>query len=246
MTFFFRNQGKKNIQFTRQKIIGKPNSPTTHPQFQDPLSEGEWIERFCKISKQFDSSKFASIEFRKTIPHVKQAFENPKSNYECRTDIPFVRILHSEYPRLKYRRRKGEVKTVIHWGQRKLLMSEIEFLTTYARSGMTVVYAGAAPGTHLSYLSNLFPYVTFELYDPAPFTVRESAKIKIFTGNDGMFTDETAKKYSGRNDVLFICDVRSADWQQMEDEDTEEQVKQGNISLRFLFQLLNMKFIDSF
>jgi hypothetical protein len=106
-------------------------------------------------------------------------------------------------------------------------MSEIEFLTTYARDGMTVVYAGAAPGTHLAYLSHLFPNVTFELYDPAPFTVRESPRIKIFTGNDGMFTDETAKKYSGRNDVLFICDVRSADWQQLEEDDTEEQIKQG-------------------
>jgi hypothetical protein len=33
--------------------------------------------------------------------------------------------------------------TVIHWGQRKLLMCEMEFLTKYGQLAPLVVYAGA-------------------------------------------------------------------------------------------------------
>eukprot|EP00961_Rhodomonas_salina_P002887 39493-Rhodomonas_salina.1 len=58
---------------------------------------------------------------------------------------------------MPYRRRQGEEKTVVHWGQRKLLLSELEFLTAHGAAGATVVYAGAAPGTHTRYLLELFP-----------------------------------------------------------------------------------------
>jgi cap2 methyltransferase len=188
------------------------------------FSEQEWVCRFREVCKISASPHWSNPD---SSPHVKQAFANPSANYQCRTDNPFERILRPEHPSMTYRRRKGEVKTVIHWGQRKLLMSEIEFLTTYAQDGYTVVYAGAAPGTHISYLSSLFPNISFDLFDPAPFSLHEVPnKIRIFTGRDGMFTDETAKRYSNRNDIFFICDVRSADWQQQSDEETESQVIQ--------------------
>ena len=138
---------------------------------------------------------------------------NSASGYSTSADIPFARRLEADAPRLPYRRRKGEVKTVIHWGQRKLLLSEIEFLTLYGElsSSKVVVYAGAAPGTHISFLSMLFPELKFILYDPAPFTVPESDKINTI---QDLFTDEVAKTFEGRN-VLFICDIRSADWATM-------------------------------
>jgi hypothetical protein len=41
----------------------------------------------------------------------------------------FKRILRCDSLEEKYRRRKGEDKTTVHFGQRKLLLSEIEFLT---------------------------------------------------------------------------------------------------------------------
>lgn len=40
-------------------------------------------------------------------------------------------ILRVDSPKLPYRRRDNEVKTAIHWGQRKLLISEIEFFTIH-------------------------------------------------------------------------------------------------------------------
>lgn len=77
-------------------------------------------------------------------------------------------------------RRRGERKSTVHWGQRKLLLSEIEFLTLYSEPGITVVYAGAAPGTHIGYLSRLFPEVSrFVLVDPSPFTCQPSDRIVV-------------------------------------------------------------------
>jgi cap2 methyltransferase len=60
----------------------------------------------------------------------------------------------------------------IHIGQRKLLMSEIHFLTEVhryntAHTPMLCVYAGACPCTHLMVLLNMFPNVYFLLVDPA-------------------------------------------------------------------------------
>ena len=43
----------------------------------------------------------------------------------------FPRVLTDDCPRLAYRRRKGEDKRMLHWGQRKLLFSEIEFLVNH-------------------------------------------------------------------------------------------------------------------
>ncbi len=79
-------------------------------------------------------------------------FENKDAAYVSGThDGEVWRILEEDAPRAPYRRRKDEVKSVIHWGQRKLLVAEIEFLTMYAGTRKSdtpqpVVYAGAAPG----------------------------------------------------------------------------------------------------
>ena len=117
-------------------------------------------------------------------------------------------MLVPDAPRQEYRRRKGELKTVIHWGQRKLLLSEIEFLTKFGVSGATVVYAGAAPGTHTRYLIELFPELKFVLVDPAPFSSKLTQGPRCLLRQE-LFTDDVAQQYAGRDKVLFICDIRS-------------------------------------
>ena len=68
----------------------------------------------------------------------------------------------------------------MHWGQRKLLLSEIEFLARFSEPGITCVYAGAAPGTHIPYLTQLFPEVArFVLVDPSPFICKPSERIVV-------------------------------------------------------------------
>ena len=141
-------------------------------------------------------------------PHAQQA-SHPITN------IPFARTLEPDAPQKPYRRRADEEKTAIHWGQRKLLMSEIEFLlSTLPKSQQcVVVYAGAAPGTHVRILADMFPSHLFVLVDPAPFTVRpEKGRIII---HQCMFTDQLAEELRAELEpdthLLFISDVRSCD-----------------------------------
>lgn len=72
---------------------------------------------------------------------------------------------------LTYIPNRKNIKAQLHWGQRKLLLSEIQFITMYASKAKYVIYAGAAPGMHTLFLSELFPNHKFILIDPVEFKV---------------------------------------------------------------------------
>lgn len=127
---------------------------------------------------------------------------------------------------MPYKRRKGEFKSLVHWGQRKLLMSEIEFLANFGQPNVTLLYAGAAPGTHINYLSNLFPDINFVLVDPSPFTAKEIDKIKII---NGFFDDDLCRQYCNQQ-VLFISDIRTADSSKLTREDTELYIEKDQVA----------------
>lgn len=109
---------------------------------------------------------------------------------------------------LPYRPREGRKAHALHIGQRKLLLSEVDFLTDFARGGDTVVYAGAAPGIHIPLLAELFrrKRLKFVLYDPHKFIKMKSDRI---VAHREFFTEDTALKYAGRDDVLFVSDIRT-------------------------------------
>lgn len=74
-----------------------------------------------------------------------------------------------EYKDLKevpYFATKDWVKLGCHHGQRKLLLSEIQFLSAYGRECDIVIYVGSAPCSHLPVLLKLFPHIKFLLIDP--------------------------------------------------------------------------------
>lgn len=105
----------------------------------------------------------------------------------------------------KYERRNRAFKSNLHWGQLKLILTEIEFLTKVLKLHIVdtlplyFVYAGAAPGDHINYLQELFPSVFFELYDPNKFRVKDNDTLKTHVQ---FFTDVDAKywaKKAGRN-----------------------------------------------
>lgn len=125
------------------------------------------------------------------------------------------------------RKKRGELITVNHWGQRKLLMSEIEFLTRCTEPGktFTIVYAGAAPGSHTNYLADMFPDCKFVLVDPAPFVAEETKQIKIIKG---YMTDEIAEEYKDTENVMFVSDIRTANPRVMSAAQVEERVKIDN------------------
>ena len=105
-------------------------------------------------------------------------------NFKKDNPIDLSRILLNTAKRERYSKRTTKVTNVIHWGQRKLLLTEIEFLTMYFEKKTNdkptyVIYAGAAPGNHILYLSKLFPTVHFELYDPRNFSEKLTHKPKL-------------------------------------------------------------------
>ena len=65
----------------------------------------------------------------------------------------------------------------IHLGQRKLLLTEVNFLTGHGDFSKNIIYIGAAPGHHIEFLSTLFPNHTFYLYDPRDFSIKQNSKI---------------------------------------------------------------------
>src|SRR5665648_571148 len=78
-------------------------------------------------------------------------------------------FLNTSDPELSYRRRNDEEKTSIHWGQRKLGLVLIHFMTRYWDPSKVenpiVVYAGAAPGINIKIVASFFPEAEFHLYD---------------------------------------------------------------------------------
>jgi hypothetical protein len=96
-----------------------------------------------------------------------------------------------------------------HLGQLKLLMSEILFLTKFAKDKNKVVYVGAAEGYHISYLADMFPTLLFELWDATPFKLEIKKNIKLFKR---YFEETDAIQYSKEgNNILFISDIRNVE-----------------------------------
>ena len=150
-------------------------------------------------------------------PHAEQG--------EGRVGHIFTRSLCCRSPRKEYHTRKGELKSVIHWGQRKLLLSEIEFLLIADEPDAVVIYAGAAPGTHVQVLSEFFQGLHFILVDPAPFTVKPSRNITLIRA---LFTNRLAKqlrKQHATRPILFISDVRTGERGLDTDEVVETRVE---------------------
>lgn len=136
--------------------------------------------------------------------------------------------LKSNAARREYYSRKNqkELKYAVHWGQRKLLLSELEFLVFFwdpdKVQNPIIVYAGAAGGEHIPILPKLVPQIKkLHLYDPSPFHIKESEKIKIYHKK---FTNEDALKWSNRDDIFFISDIRTADYKVLTPNENEKKI----------------------
>lgn len=120
-------------------------------------------------------------------------------------------IIDSSTPEVPYTSRKDEIKTAVHWGQRKLFLTVLQFMTLYVKLERDIVpkivYAGAAPGHNIALLSKLFPTCEFHLYDMNKFSdlLNGNPKVKLYKQ---LFLDEDAKKWNGIDNVYFISDIR--------------------------------------
>lgn len=142
---------------------------------------------------------------------------------------PKYLMLTSSSPRLKYVNRPLNEKRNVHWGQRKLLLSEIQFLTDYGAEDYSdspiILYVGSAPGTHLISLINLFPDYEYHLYDPREFDSNLHSIPQIKSFNNMFFSDDEASKWSEVDrPIYFISDIRTADYLTMSKLEFEDAV----------------------
>lgn len=134
--------------------------------------------------------------------------EEEKAQYK--KPVPFNMQLVDSVPYIPYRRINNELKLSLHWGQRKLLMTEIFFLAKFSALSKTVLYAGSAPGTHIPFLLEIFPKHKFILYDPRDFSPKlrpfeKSGRVEIY---QEYMTDDVARKFQNQ-DILFVSDIRT-------------------------------------
>ncbi|GAX84492.1 hypothetical protein CEUSTIGMA_g11912.t1 [Chlamydomonas eustigma] len=144
-----------------------------------------------------------------------------------------------------------------HLGQRKLLVSEVQFLNDYyggsaldkePKAHPVVVYVGAAPGTHLLFMRLLYPEVSWVLYDGAAFDSRLRRYPETFELHNGYFTDAVCDalmaKAKKQRPLLFVCDMRSdaADHDQFESQVMRDMVTQGRWLRRMQPALSLLKF----
>jgi cap2 methyltransferase len=122
---------------------------------------------------------------------------------------------------LEYRRRRDDEKTCVSYGQRKLLLSLVSFLSKYTKNleSPIILYIGASPGNNIGICTHLFPNFEWHLYDPARFAITTDVKRNVFVYQK-YFDDETAKYWAerrkGRN-LIFISDIRTADYTKAKD-----------------------------
>lgn len=159
-------------------------------------------------------------------------------------------MLQDDAPRKKYERTQNweKKKHIIHWGQRKLFMSELWFLTKYGHLATCVVYAGAAPGTHIPFLVQLFPKHHFILFDPSNFDLKNLKNDKTNAKNrmvirQEYFTDEIAAQLAKDypDNILFISDIRTADPGKHEPELSEILVYNDNIKQKDWINIMKPK-----
>lgn len=163
--------------------------------------------------------------FAQENPHCRQVLTDPVSPFfadekglALRPIATLPVFIGPDSPRIAFFDRPDKDRSPLHFGQLKLLMSEVAFLlhSTDACTGApwVVPYAGAAPGNHIPYLASLFPSCLFLLYDPAPFcdALRKEPPENVRVFEDTVFTEEVAadlaKKYANAC-VAFISDIRT-------------------------------------
>ena len=143
----------------------------------------------------------------------------------CENDL----LLNDTDPELPYRRRQDEEKKAIHMGQRKLCLTVLQFITIYwdPITKPVVVYAGAAPGININIIADLYPNTEFHLYDPADFKVKPRSNIHLY---QQYFTDTEAREWAIKKiPLLFISDIRTADYTQAKNLDENEDQISGDM-----------------
>lgn len=179
-------------------------------------------------------------------PHLTQWKQSEKKIIRLNINPPLTPNLKD--PELKFTE-DNITRSVCHWGQRKLFLSELHFLSRFSEEGDTVIYIGAAPGRHIRFLAELFDDVNFHLYDRSPFDPVLLSQPNIVLRNT-YFDTETIYDYiedeenqysneEGESRLLFISDIRTADTTNEERHISELKIAEDMRLQRVLYEDLN-------
>lgn len=124
-------------------------------------------------------------------------------------------FLKDDFPTKKYK--EDLFSENVHYGQRKLFLTVLHFLTMYTKefTNFVCVYVGAGGGVNNYILAGFFPNGTFHFYDDVDLGYDEKYKelFNNFTYHKKYFEDsdvEYWKEYNKVNkNVFFISDIRS-------------------------------------
>ena len=143
-----------------------------------------------------------------------------------------------------------------HWGQKKLLLSEIQFLTRVYQKvsdfkNYVVLYIGAAEGSHFPILYNMFPDLTWILYDPSKFSsaiMKHPQKDKSVFVYNTFFTDDSindVKQKVGNKKILYICDMRLTPSEEAVMKDMIDQARWGmQLNADFMYLKFRLPYTD--
>jgi hypothetical protein len=202
--------------------------------------------------------KNLNYNYNEILYNIKQTIDNKikrlsyHKNINNYYDKMIPVTINDLFEQVKYIGDARDFQSRCHWGQKKLLLSEIQFLTKVCQKlnrkslkDYAVVYVGAAAGLHFPILYNLFPELIWLLYDPARFSKEsymhpQKQKVKIFKQ---FFTDETikhAKQNSENRKILFISDIRLSPDEEAVMKDMISQARWGT-NLEADYMLLKYK-----
>lgn len=115
----------------------------------------------CHQSMRQGGRYDAELEDKCALSEHRQSKVGLEFSLECNLE---------DSPSVEYKELKHLESSVVHWGQLKLLLGEIQFLTPYMGvKDLCVVYMGSSPGPHIKVLTELMPATwNWELYDEKP------------------------------------------------------------------------------
>lgn len=128
---------------------------------------------------------------------------------------PSLSLITNSTPRRTYSRRQGDVRRASKWGQMKLLLGEVQWLTNHwdriRDPEIILVVMGAAPGMHYAALAEMFDGIReIHLWDSSPFSTKlDTYNARIVLHRRRMYEKDAEEYASSRYPIFFASDIRS-------------------------------------
>jgi hypothetical protein len=269
-SFYIQDYGSSHCLYLDNNFISDPEKVTMYLYPKKSNIDVNLLESFLNDVTYMDTKKYFTKEYPLSSEFIKfqtqewkKIYKNAKNLLEAAQpnqkggNVAYRRWSHFPYDNmpvetndiqqnLLYKENIRDFQPKCHWGQKKLLLSEIQFLTkiytnTKTLNNYIIVYIGSADGTHLPLLYQMFPQLTWLLYDPNPFN--KMVYQKHVQVHNMYFTDDTIKHVLERTKnkkIIFISDIRVTTSEENVMMDMIKQAEWG-VTLDAKFMLLKFR-----